>query len=52
MLYIIAILMLVIVLTSEMSRELLISHVGQLLDIAPWFLIFGGLFIFIYVVLA
>jgi len=51
MLYFIAIMVLVILLTSEMGRELVISHVGQLLDIAPWFLIFGGLIIFIFIAL-
>jgi len=53
MIYVITILLLLaIVLTSEMGRELLISHVGQTLDIAPWIIIFGGLSIFIFFVLA
>jgi hypothetical protein len=53
MIYIITILLLIaIVLTSEMGRELLISHVGQALDIAPWIIIFGGLSIFIFFILA
>ena len=52
MLYVVAIVLLGILLTSEMSRELLMSHVAQLLDMAPWFLIFGGLFIFLFVILA
>ena len=53
MVYIITILLLIaIVLTSEMGRELLISHVGQALDIAPWIIIFGGLSIFILFILA
>ncbi len=52
MLYVITILVLVILLTSEMSRELLISHVGQLLDIVPWIIIFGGLVVLLIVGLA
>ena len=49
-LYVIALLLLVILFTSEMSRELLISHVGQLLDMAPWFIIFGGLIILLLLI--
>jgi len=52
MLYVITILLLVLLLISEMGRELLISHVGQLLDMAPWVVMFGGLVIFLFVVLA
>jgi len=53
MIYVITIfLLLAIVLTSEMGRELLISHVGQTLDIAPWIIIIGGLSMFIFFVLA
>ena len=52
MLYVITILLLVLLLTSEMGRELLISHVSQLLDMAPWVVMFGGLVIFLLVVLA
>ena len=52
MLYVITILVLVILLTSEMSRELLISHVGQLLDIVPWIIIFGGLLVLLIAGLA
>jgi len=50
MLYVITILVLVLLLTSELVRELLISHVGQLLDMAPWAIMFGGLILFIFVV--
>jgi hypothetical protein len=46
--FVIALLLLVILFTSEMSREVLVSHVGQLLDMAPWFIIFGGLFILLF----
>lgn len=52
MLYVITILVLVILLTSEMGRELLISLAGQLLDIVPWIVIFGGLVILFIVGLA
>ena len=53
MIYVLTILLLlVVVLTSEMGRELLVSHVGQMLDVAPWVIIFGGLVIFLFVVLA
>ena len=51
MLYVITILLLVLLLTSEMGRELLISHVGQLLDMAPWVVMFGGLAIILFVLL-
>jgi hypothetical protein len=51
MLYAITILLLVLLLTSEMGRELLTSHVGQLLDMAPWVIMFGGLALFLFVVL-
>ena len=51
MIYVITILLLVLLLATEMGRELLISHVGQLLDVAPWLIIFGGLFIFMFVAL-
>ena len=51
MLYVITILLLVLLLTSEMGRELLISHVGQLLDMAPWVVMFGGLAMIIFVLL-
>lgn len=54
MIYVVTIIVLLlgIVLTSEMGRELLISHVGQMLDVAPWVIMFGGLAIFLFVVLA
>jgi hypothetical protein len=52
MLYVITILVLVILLTSEMGRELLISLAGQLLDIVPWIVIFGGLVLLLIVGLA
>ena len=52
MLYIITILVLVVLLTSEMGRELLISLAGQLLDIVPWIVIFGGLVVLLIVGLA
>jgi hypothetical protein len=51
MLYVITILLLVLLLTSEMGRELLTSHVGQLLDLVPWVVMFGGLVVFVFVVL-
>jgi hypothetical protein len=51
MIYAVTILLLVLLLTSEMGRELLASHVGQLLDMAPWVIMFSGLAIYLFVVL-
>jgi hypothetical protein len=41
MLYVVTILVLVIVLTTELGRELLLSLLAKLIDVAPWFLVFG-----------
>ena len=46
--YVLTIFLLVLLLTSEMGRELLLSHVGQLLDMAPWIIMFGALVIFLF----
>lgn len=51
MLYVITILLLVILLASEISRELLITHVGQPLDMAALVILLGGLFILLFVVM-
>ena len=51
MIYAVTILLLVLLLTSEMGRELLTSQVGQLLDIVPWVIMFGGLAILLFVIL-
>jgi hypothetical protein len=52
MMYVVTILLLLaIVLTSEMGRELLISHVGQMFDMAPWVIMFGGVVILLLVAL-
>ena len=41
MLYVVTILVLVIVLTTELGREQLLSLLTKLIDVAPWFLVFG-----------